>query len=299
MAEEKTLVRHYMTSPINFLTADMTLEQAERLFSDMRLHTAPVLVDRKNVLGVMSDFTLLKCFLIRNGEPSKTKIKDFLYEFDPAITIDENEPIINAFRLMTQSPSHRIYVSSGESIQGALSPKDILPFLAGEAAIDRHKEDKDLIAAQIRIKSLMKQLGETQSELDRYQQVFISSPFMVHALDLKGNILMANPMIHQILGYETDELVGKHLTDLYPAQFHKAAEEGIQKIQINGFHPLINTSMVKKTKELVLVDIASTARTDHDGRIVGTVTIGRLSNSSLMLEALSQIGHALKTHLHN
>lgn len=290
----KTLVKHFMTNPVFSVGAEMILEQAEQVFHEFRLTTAPVLVDKKKILGVMSDFLLLKCFLMKNSDPNRARLKDFADELDPVVTIDENEPIANAFKLMVQSPSHRIYATSDGKLVGALSPKDILPFIAGDQAIERYKEDRDLVAARIRIKLLLTELGQAKSELDQYQSVFASAPFMVHSVDLNGHINMANPMMHLVLGYPQEGIVGKHLTDLYPSQFHQDAIAGLNRIKVTGFHPLINTFMVKNNKELVQVDLASTAKTDESGRVVGTVTVARLSDSSKMLEFLARIGLALK-----
>lgn len=290
----KSLVKHFMTHPLFFVSADHTLEQAEKVFHEYRLTTAPVLIDKKTVLGILTDFQLLKCFLMKNAAPTRAKLKDYTTEFDPVILIDENESITQAFKLMMQSPNHRIYVTAQDRLVGALSPKDILPFMAGDDAIERHKDDQDLIAARIRIKLLMSELTQTKSQLDDYQQAFFSSPYMIHSVDLQGNITMANRMLESVLGYESGQLIGKNLTQLYPPQFHKDAKDGLTRVKVTGFHPLINTMMVRADKTLVQVDLATTAKIDQRGDIIGTITIGRLSDSSKMLEALSHLARAIK-----
>lgn len=290
----KTLVKDFMSSPLVFINSEHVLEQAEKIFHDNRLSTAPVLIDKKNVLGVITDFQLLKCFLVRNSNPTRAKIKDYLDEIDPVVLIDENEPIANAFKLMVQSPNHRVYVQSNGTLVGALSPKDILPFMAGEEAIERYRENQDLVAARIQIKLLLSELSKTQVQLDKYEQAFTSSPFMIHSVNLDGEIMMSNRMLNSVLGYEDGELVGKNITDLYSAQFHQQARAGITRVKVMGFHPMTNTMMVKKSKELIQVDIATAARTDASGEVIGTITIGRISDSGKMLEALASIGKAIK-----
>lgn len=285
-----------MSQPLFFIRADDTLEQAEKIFHEYKLTTCPVLQDKKKVMGILTDFQLLKCFLIKNSEPNKIRVKDYAAKLDPVVLIDENEPISNAFKLMIQSPNHRIYATNEGILTGALSPKDILPFLAGDEAVERHREDQDLITARIRIKLLMTELMNTQANLDRYQQVFTSSPFMIHSVNMQGTITMANRMLHYVLGYEDGELVGKSLMDLYPSQYHKEAKAGLTRVKITGFHPLINTLMVKKNKELLQVDIATAAKIDQLGVVVGTVTIGRISDSAKMLEALAEAAAKLRDH---
>lgn len=294
MTAQKAIVKDFMSHPLVSVQADFVLEQAEKVFHQYRLTAAPVLIDKKNVIGVLTDFQLLKCFLVRNTNPVRAKLKDYEDDLDPVFLVDENEEISHVFKLMIQSPNHRIFVTSSDKLVGALSPKDILPYLAGDFAIERHVEHKDLIAAKIRIKELMNELAQTKEQLDRYQQAFYSSPFMIHSADLQGKIIMANPMLHQVLGYKDNELVGKSITDIYPPQYHQQALAGLTKVKNEGFHPLINTLMVRKNKELLQIDLATTAKMDANGDVVGTITIGRISNSSKMIEALAKIGEALK-----
>lgn len=294
MEEKKNLVKEFMTTPIVTLPSHFLLEQAERVFNEHRLTAAPVVLDLKSVLGVITDFKLLKCFLIQTTNSMKSRLQDFAEEFDPVVLIDENEDISIVFKLMLQSPNHRIFVTSNDKLVGALSPKDLLPYFAGVDAIDRHSEHMDLIAAKIKIRKLMSELVSAKEHLSNYQQAFVASPFMIHSSDLQGNITMANPMLHHVLGYKDNELIGKKITDIYASQFHKQAISGLEKVKMDGFHPLIHTLMVRKNKELLQVDLASAAKKGPAGEVDGTITIGRMSDSGKMIEALARIGEAFR-----
>ncbi len=277
----------FMSKQVLFVRADDTLDQAEKTFHDNQLATAPVLVDKKNLMGVLTDFQLVKCFLLRNLRPSKARVQDYEGELDPVVMVDQHEPLETAFKLMVQSPSHRLYITDNGHLVGALSPQDLLPFLAGDTAVERFKENKDLIDARIRIKSLFKELSHTKNELSNYSSVFKASPFMIHSVNLQGVITMANPMLHSVLGYDERELIGKNIYDLYAEQFHRQAAQGLQEVVHKGYYPMINTLMVKKNKELLQVDIATSAKHDSSGAITGTVTISRLSDARKMLDALA------------
>ena len=289
---QKSKVMHFMSPHLFYVKAEDILEQAEKVFHDHQLSTAPVLIDKKNVIGVLTDFQLLKCFLLRAAKPSRARIKDYASELDPVVLIDQNEPLESAFRLMVQSPNHRLYVTEQGRLVGALSPKDLLPFLAGDAAVERYKDDKDLIDARMRIKVLFHELSRTQADLDRYQQIFTSSPYMIHSVDLNGVITMANPMLHSVLGYPEGALIGKSILDLYPEQFHAQALAGLARIKDTGYHPFVNTLMVKSTQELVQVDMATSAKHDAEGNIIATVTISRISDLGKMVEALAHAAEA-------
>ena len=286
---QKALVQNFMSSPLFFVKADYILEQAEKVFHDHRIIAAPVLIDKTKVIGVLTDYQLLKMFLARSIKPSKARIQDFQNELDPVILIEQGETIESAFKMMLQSPIHRIYVTDQGRLVGALSPRDLLPILAGDTALERQKESKDLIAARIRIKELMAELSHTKDDLSRYRAVFNESPYMIHSVNLEGEIIMANKMLHVVLGYPEGQLVGKTIYDLYPQQFHQQAKNALEEIKGHGFHPFIHTLMVKKNKELIQTDIITKARHDANGEVIGTITISRVSDTHKMLELLKDI----------
>lgn len=294
MSTKKALVKEYMSQPVVFVGADFVLEQAEKIFHQHRLTAVPVLIDKKSVVGVLTDFQLLKLFLIRNSNPLKARLKDYQEDLDPVFLVDEDEEISQVFKMMIQSPNHRVFVTSNGKLIGALSPKDILPYLSGDAAAERHAEHKELIIARIENKRLSCQLAETKELLDSYEQVFMSSPSMIYSTDLEGVITMANPMLHQVLGYTNNELVGKNITEIYASQCHQQAMMGLAAVKTQGFHPLMNTLMVRKNKELLQTDLASSAKLGANGKVIGCITMGRLSHSGKMLDALTKIGEALK-----
>jgi PAS domain S-box-containing protein len=288
MSGQKSLVRDFMSPQLVHVRADHILEQAEKIFHDNQITAAPVIVDKKNVLGVLTDFQLIKFFLIRSTQPTRARVIDYQAELDPVAMVDHDATLETAFKVMIQSPSHRIYVTQNDMLVGALSPRDLLPFLAGDVAIMRYQEDRDLIAARVRIRGLMLELGRVKIERDRYHEAFTASPYMIHSADLDGKIIMANPMLHHVLGYEEGELAGKSIYDLYAQQFHNQAREGLTRVRADGYYPLINTLMVRKNQELIQVDIASSAKHDADGNVTATITAGRISDSAKMIEALKQ-----------
>ncbi|MGE3756602.1 MAG: PAS domain S-box protein, partial [Pseudobdellovibrionaceae bacterium] len=271
-----------------------TLEEEEKILHENNLSTVSVYKDKDHFIGILYEYQLLNFFLTRAANPAKNQLKNFSTDLDPLISIDEEEPIGKAFQMMSQSPNHRIYATRSGQIIGALSPKDILPYMAGDESVHRATERQDLVNANIQIKLLISELSRKQDRLNSYEQAFAASPFMIHSVNFDGEILMANKMLHSVLGYEDEELIGKNITDLYPIQFHEQAKAGLTRVKVTGFHPMINTMMVKKNGDQIQVDIATAARTDTTGQVVGTITIGKISDSAKMLEALADIGKAIK-----
>lgn len=289
-------VKAFMSHVLFVLEEDTSLGEAAQFFASHKLTTVPVVAKNGDILGVLSDFHLLRGLLRckQEGKDGTSKLGDIKDEFDPVVKIHENDSIVNAFRLMIQSPNHRIYTVNNNKLTGALSPKDLLTYMGGG-------KDKDPSTAeptkQYQLETILRELSETRRLLSDYQQMFHDAPYLMHSLDLNGKIVAANRMLHYVLGYGDGELVGKSLRLLYPPENVKSALEGLETVKSLGFHPIVNVSMMKKDGSTVRVDIATTLRKDEGGHPEATITVGRLSDSHRMvnfLQRASQLTRKLK-----
>ncbi len=278
-------VRNFMSQVLFTIDDKMNLAKVAEFFAAHKLTTVPVVSHEGDIIGVVSDFQLLRLLLRDKAESKKKTIGDYWEELDPVVTIGEDESIVNAFRLMIQSPNHRIYTIREGQLTGALSPKDFLLYMAG----GRNKSDQPIDAnVQKQIESILKELYDTRKKLSDFQTIFNDSPFLMHSVDMKGKILAANRMIHFVLGYHEGDLVGKSLRQLYPPEAYKSAMAGLQTVAALGFHPLVNAVMMKKDGSIVRVDIASTLKKDTKGQAEATITVGRLSDSYRMVNYLQR-----------
>lgn len=282
------LVKYYMTkNPITVKT-DMSLDQIEEVFVQNHLTVSPLLDPNDNPVGVISDFMLVKMFLRQKSTQLGNDIINYVDDLDPMITVEEDEPIKEAFKLMIQSPNHRIFVTKRGELVGALSPKDLLPFLVGKEKENPVQKEAEFKEAKRQIEKLLIELSTVKTNLVSYQQFFDESPFMMHSLDWTGKIVMANKMLHYTLGYNDGELIGQHLSKLYSYQNIKDAEEGLQKIRTLGFHTPTSTLMVKKNNETIKVDVATMIRRDENEVPIGTISITRLSETKGMMQVLRE-----------
>lgn len=293
MAKAKTptppTVKNFMSKVLLTCDENMPLTEAAQFLTSNKLTTVPVTSQKGEVLGVLSDFHLLKGLLRMRQETEIRLLKDIRDELDPVVTVREEDSIVAAFRLMIQSPNHRIYAMNGGKLVGAVSPKDLLLYMAGVK--NRGEQVLDSVV-QKQIESILKELQDTRRLLSDYQQMFQDAPYLMHSVDLNGNIIAANRMIHYVLGYDDGELVGKSIRYLYPPDNYRKALEGLETVKKLGFHPLVNVVMLKKDGELVRVDVASTQRKDSEGKAEGTITVGRLSDSYRMLNYLQKAAQA-------
>lgn len=278
-----------MSQVLFTLEESMPLSEAAQFFASHKLTTVPVVAKNGDILGVLSDFHLLRALLRARQEPTVKILSDVRDEFDPVVTVHEDDSIVVAFRLMIQSPNHRIYALHGEKLVGALSPKDLLLYMAGVK--DKTDNIIDSIV-QKQIETILRELHDTRKALSGYQQMFHESPFLMHSVDMKGKIVAANRMIHFVLGYEDGELIGKSLRTLYPPENYQKALAGLETVAKLGFHPIVNVVMIKKNGEAVRVDVASTLRKDDKGNGDATITVGRLSDSYRMLNFLQRAAQA-------
>lgn len=277
-------VHQFMSQVLFTLEDDLSLADAARFYASHKLTTVPVLNSDGEILGVLTDFQLLRFLLRAKGEQSFLKLAQYQDELDPVVTIAETESIVNAFRLMIQSPNHRIYAVANGKLTGALSPKDLLLYMAGVKEKDTSQVIDDIVQKQI--ESILRELHDTRRMLSDYQQMFHDAPYLMHSVDMSGQIIAANRMLHFVLGYQDGELIGKSMKLLYPPENHKKALKGLDTVKVLGFHPLVNVVLVKKDGDVVRADIATTLKKDSKGNPEGTITVGRLSDSYRMLNYL-------------
>lgn len=258
------------------------------LFFQSNIHYAPVITPTGEILGLLSEVTLVKAALRHYLDPGKNeKVYSHKDLLDPAVFVQDNDSIDDVVKALMKSPSKRVLVKDfKDRLCGIISPKDILRFLGGEQhqmiQINDHlrKYEEKTKNLSIRVQTL-------QDLVHMYKEAIDSSPLMMHSLDAKGNIVMANRKIHQALGYEMGELIGKSLNQLYPHTMHDLAREGLESIKVVGFHNSTTTQMVKKDGHTFNVDIVSSALKNHDGAFLATISISRpLESSKGVVDAL-------------
>lgn len=282
-------VKQFMSQVLLVCEEDMLLNDAAQFMTSHKLTTVPVVDKAGDVIGVLTDFHLLRGLLRSRTETNIKKLGDIRDELDPVVTIHESDSIVTAFRMMIQSPNHRIYALHNDKLTGAVSPKDLLLYMAG---VKNKSEQVMDSMVQKQIESILKELHDTRRLLSDYQQMFHDSPYLMHSVDLSGKIIAANRMIHFVLGYDEGELIGRSLRQLYPPENYRKALEGIETVKKLGFHPLVNVTMMKKDGDMIRVDVASTLRKDDKGNPEGTITVGRLSDSYRMLNFLQRAAQA-------
>lgn len=259
------------------LPFDSTVEDAIVFFKNNPSVFVAVKAAEDRYQGVLTEGKLVQVFIRYQSQKAKDSLIFYRDCFEPMQLVHEEEAFPQVVKKIMSSIGNRVFViNSASAIIGVITAKDILPYFA----IDE-SQLQNQPALQLPIETL-------KSELYLYESFFDKSPFMMHSVDSKGVIQMANEALHAVLGYEYGELIGKTIFDLYPKENHKKAEAGIKTIMSRGFHQVIQAQMLSKQNEEIAVELASRALQDQNNNSVGTMTVSRPLNMEILLKALEK-----------
>ena len=188
-----------------------------------------------------------------------------------------------------QHRNHRLLVRDDKKkIIGIISPKDIMRAMIGVSNPSQNLKEK-LKEAEEQLQTSLHKISEIEKHLEVYRSVFQETPYMIHAADFSGKIIMSNRSEHEALGYKMGELIGQSIYDLYAPQMHAEAKRGLELIKEKGFHHMTYTTLVKKDGTPLRCDIVSSAMRDKDGQFLSTVTVLRPVDSEELLRTLNGI----------
>ncbi len=236
--------------------------------------------------GVLTEGNLVRIFLRSQNQPDKQALIFYRDCFEPMQLIHQDEEFSEIVKKIMTAVGNRVFVIDNQGVViGHITAKDILPTFVFKPT-DKPTAEKSHSQMPATLQVPGAQLDSMKSELYLYESFFEKSPFMMHSVNPKGVIQMANEILHTLLGYPYGELIGKTIFDLYPKENHKKAEAGIQTILNHGFHKVIQAQMIAKDGKVVEVEMASRALTDPSGKSVGTITVSRPLNMDELLAAL-------------
>lgn len=107
-------------------TVDMddTIAQVETLFAAKGLSWAPVTDAGRGVVGVISDYDLLKFHAQQQGDP--TEVRAWQASSYRPISVPVTMPIAEVARLMVERRVHHVVVNDREGLAGVVSSLDFV-----------------------------------------------------------------------------------------------------------------------------------------------------------------------------
>ncbi len=261
-----------------------------RLFLENGITSRPVINPLGEILGMLSELTLLKAYMLHITKfPKSDRVGHHIDMLEPIAIVKVDAAIADVLKEMIATPTHRLLVKDEKNkVIGIISPKDLMRAMLGEANPNQNLRQK-LLEMQAALSLSFKKIETIEKRLEVYKKAFQETPYMMHAVDAEGKILMANRSEHEVLGYKEGELLGMSIYEIYPPAMHAEAEKGLQTIIEHGFHRIAYTTLVKKDGSKLRCDIASSSLQDENGQFISTITVLRAIDSEALLRSLNGI----------
>ena len=112
-----------------------------------------------------------------------------------------------------------------------------------------------------------------QSE-ERYRSLYHKTPAMLHSIDDSGKILSVSDYWSEGLGYSTDEVKGKHLTDFMTEESRQKAVSMVMPTFFReGECKDINYRFIKKQGDVIDVLLSAIAEKDQQGNVSRSLAV--------------------------
>lgn len=266
--------KHIMNRKVPVLPFETTVPQAIDYLKSHPEGFAIVQASSDRFHGVLTEAQLMRIFLRFQADRDKDTLILHRDLFEPAQLTHEDEQFPEIVKKIVTAVGSRTFVINNQSeVVGYITSKDILPYFssAGPASVDN------------------KPLEKLRSDLYLFETFFAKSPFMMHSVNKEGQILMANEMLHSVLGYAYGDLLGKTIFELYPKEAHAKAEAGLKTIFTQGYHQVVQSQMLTKKNARVEVELVSRILTNQLQDVVGTMTVSRPLDMKYLLECLPDL----------
>lgn len=118
---------------------------------------------------------------------------------------------------------------------------------------------------------IMKKLEEIQLTKMRYENIINSIDEGVYVVDTEGNMCGYNPALERMEGYKKEDVLGKHVTDLYPLDW----ESSLLLKAIQTGKPILDYYQEYFVNDRQINIICNTVPLFSNGKVVGAASIVR------------------------
>jgi CBS domain-containing protein len=121
-------VAEYMTQEVRSVRWDATLKDAGKLLHKYKIGLLFV-DDDKRYVGVISESGLSRNAVAKGLDPNTTLVKSVMSR--KIVSIEDNEPIIEAVKLMKEHGIRHLAVTENETVVGIISISDVVRYYSG------------------------------------------------------------------------------------------------------------------------------------------------------------------------
>lgn len=284
------VAKDLMTANPFSLSSKIGVQEAIKEMMAHKISTLPVLGENNLLMGQISEVVLLKAFILSSTKENANKtLGDYSDLFSKPTLVKESDPLDVVVKSILSSPFHRVLVvNANKQLKGIISPKDLLRFLMGETH-ESSTLSEELLIMKDRVAILKDQLKATKLELTSIGEIVEKSPFMFHSCDANFNIIVANEKLHSELGYQSKELIGRPIFEIYHPQEKQRVEETIKALIASDQNIKVYGTFLRKNKQPLKVEIISSAIRNSKGEFVSTSSMSRILDSDSLLRVLHGI----------
>jgi PAS domain S-box-containing protein len=154
----------------------------------------------------------------------------------------------------------------------------IAPLILGAAIAARRDTETRLLADRSQLDRRLEQTQAAFKIAKRHFQIFVEgvADYAIFLLDTSGRVASWNSTAQHIIGYKTDEIIGKHFAILFRPDERRAGEpkHALELAIQNGKHELEGW-LVRKNGTPFFATGALTAIRDDNGNLVGLANVIR------------------------
>ena len=123
-------IAEHMSGEIRNVSQDASLRQAAQLMQQWKLGSLLV-TDHQSYVGIITDSALSREVVAKGMDPNTTLVKSCMRT--PVATIEGDQPIIDAVRMMKERATRHLAVTQDGQIIGVISVSNILRYYSGVA----------------------------------------------------------------------------------------------------------------------------------------------------------------------
>lgn len=124
---------------------------------------------------------------------------------------------------------------------------------------------------------------------EKFTEVVELSSDISHAIDTDGTIVCSNKKGYELLGYSSEELIGKHFNDIYKLEGWEDVEAGLKKLMYEDSLIVDNGKVIKKNKHEMDVLVYLIALYDNNKEFLGAkLTVRDVSEKTKLENELKE-----------
>jgi PAS domain S-box-containing protein len=109
---------------------------------------------------------------------------------------------------------------------------------------------------------------------ERYRDIYHKTPIMLHSIDTSGRIIRVSDHWVETMGYDRNQVIGRHLTDFFtPESKQYALSEIFPRFFITGFFKDVPYTYIKKSGEKIDILLSCYGVRDETGNVIRSLAV--------------------------